>query len=98
MSRHSPSVITLSVDDRATLERRVHAYTASFATVIRAKIVLLAADGEANTQIAQRLDVHVSTVSFWRKRFFTAGLAGLEDRQRSGRPREFAATVVAVRR
>jgi transposase len=95
MTRSSPYMITLSAGDRAILERRVHAYTASFATVIRAKIVLMAADGETNTRIAQRLDVHVSTVGFWRKRFFHDGLAGLEDRQRSGRPRAFAATVVA---
>jgi transposase len=95
MTRRSPFVIVLSAVDRAVLEERVRAYTASFATVVRAKIVLLAADGEANSRIAERLDVGVGMVSMWRKRFFESGLAGLEDRARSGRPRSFAAEVVA---
>ncbi len=95
MTRQSPFVITLSDGDRAVLEERARAYTVSFATVVRAKIVLLAADGVPNTRIAERLDVHVSTVSFWRKRFFESGLAGLEDRERSGRPRSFPPRVVA---
>jgi transposase len=95
MTRRSPYVIALSAADRAVLEERVRAYTASFATVVRAKIVLLAADGEPNTRIAERLDVHVGMVSMWRKRFFESGLPGLADRARSGRPRSFAATVVA---
>jgi transposase len=95
MTRQSPYVIALSVADRGVLEERVRAYTAPFVTVIRAKIVLLAADGEPNTRIAERLDVHIGMVSTWRKRFFESGLAGLEDRPRSGRPRSFAPRVVA---
>jgi transposase len=57
--------------------------------------VLLAADGEPNVRIAERLDVHVGTVGFWRRRYFENGLAGLEDHKRSGRPRSFAPGVVA---
>jgi transposase len=95
MSRRSPYVIELSDAERVGLEERSRAYTAPFAAVIRARIVLLAADGEDNTAIAQRLDVHVSVVSRWRKRFAEAGLDGLEDRHRSGRSRSFPAPVVA---
>jgi len=95
MTRRSPYVITLSAADRAVLEERSRAYSAPFAQVIRAKIVLLGADGECNTTIAERLDVHVGVASRWRKRFAEAGLAGLEDRARSGRPRSFPAPVVA---
>jgi transposase len=62
-------VIRVAASDREVLEERARAYTAPFATVVRAKIVLLAADGESNTRIAERLDVHVGTASFWRKRF-----------------------------
>lgn len=94
MSRSSPFVITLSEADRAELQRRARCYTAH-AEVVRAKAVLLAADGLENTVIAARLDVHVGVVSRWRKRFAEAGLAGLADRKRSGRPRVFAAAVVA---
>ncbi len=57
--------------------------------------MLLAADGQTNAAIAQRLDVHVGVVSRWRQRFCAQGLAGLADCERSGRPRRFAAAVVA---
>ena len=60
MSRRSLFVVELSESDRAVLEQRSRAYTSSFAEVVRARIVLLAADGEPNTAIAARLDVHVS--------------------------------------
>jgi transposase len=95
MSRRSPFVIALSDADRAVLEERARAYTAPFAEVVRAKIVLLAAAGEQNTAIAQRLDVNVDVVSRWRRRFFEKGLDGLKDRKRSGRPRSFPAEVMA---
>ena len=95
MSRCSPFVIVLSDADRKVLEERARAYTLPHAEVVRAKIVLLAADGVANTVIAERLDVHVDVVSRWRKRFCEKGIDGLADRKRSGRPRVFAAEVVA---
>lgn len=95
MSRCSPFVIVLSDVDRKVLEQRARAYTLRYAEVVRAKIVLLAADGVANTVIAERLDVHVDVVSRWRKRFCEKGIDGLADRKRSGRPRVFAAEVVA---
>ena len=95
VSRRSPYVVELSDVDRAVLEERARMYTAPFAVVVRAKIVLLAAAGEPNSGIAARLDVDVDVVSRWRKRFWAEGLAGLKDRKRSGRPRSFAAEVVA---
>lgn len=95
MSRRSPYVVVLSESDRAVLEARSRAYTAPYAQVVRAKIVLLAAQDQPNTVIAQRLDVHVDVVSRWRKRFYEAGLDGLADRPRTGRPRSFSAPVVA---
>jgi transposase len=95
VSRRSPYVIELSDVDRAVLEERARTYTAPFAVVVRAKIVLLAAGGEPNSDIAGRLDVDVGVVSRWRKRYCAEGLAGLKDRKRSGRPRSFPAEVVA---
>lgn len=90
VTRRSPFVIELSVQDRAALEQRARAYTAPHHVVTRAKIVLLAADGWENTAIADRLDAPVQLVSKWRKRFYEAGLDGLNDRPRSGRPRAFS--------
>ena len=95
MSRRSPFVVVLSGADRAVLEASVAGYTAPFWLVQRARIVLLAADDVMNVDIARRLGVDADTVGKWRKRFVTEGLAGLKDRHRSGRPRRFAAEVVA---
>jgi len=95
MSRRSPFVIRLSDADRVVLEQRARCYTAAHAQVIRARIVLLAADGWTNVEIAGQLGVHVDVVARWRKRFWQEGIAGLADRPRSGRPRTFPAEVVA---
>lgn len=89
MTRRSPFVIELSAQDRAVLEQRARAYTAAHHEVVRAKIVLMAADGLENTVIAVRLDIRPQVVSLWRKRFHEEGLNGLRDRPRTGRPRVF---------
>ena len=73
MTGRSPYVIELSAVDRAALQQRARAYTAPHHQVMRAKIVLLAADGLENTVIADRLDVAVQLVSKWRKRFYRGG-------------------------
>ena len=52
-------------------------------------MILLAAEGLANDEIAQRLDSRREVVCLWRKRFFEKRLPGLEEGQRSGRPRAF---------
>ena len=97
MTRRSPYVIELSAVDRAALEQRARAYTAPYHQVMRAKIVLLAADGLENTVIADRLDVAVAgLVSKWRKRFYAEGLDGLEDRPRTGRPPAFPPVAVVT--
>jgi transposase len=54
----------------------------------RARIVLLAAQGVSNTEIASRVGVSRPTVIDWRARYQRSGMAGLEDGPRSGRPRE----------
>src|SRR5260221_10401453 len=95
MCRSSPFVITLPDADRAELERRARCYTLPHAGVVRAKIVLLAAGGLENRQIAARLDVHVNVVSRLRCRFAREGLGGLGDPRRPGRPRGFPPAVVA---
>ena len=59
---------------------------------LRAQIVLAAAAGSNNAAIAAQVGVHVDTVRKWRRRFAVAGLAGLKDAPRSGRPPVFTAT------
>lgn len=90
MSRQSPFVIVLDDEDRWQLEWFVRRRTAEQRMVIRARIVLAAADGEENASIAERLEVALNTVIKWRKRFFMEGVDGLADRKRSGRPRIFS--------
>ena len=64
-------------------------YTSPYRDVLRARIVLYAAQGLSNDQIAARLDTPRQIVSKWRKRFFEQRLAGLEERPRQGRPGRF---------
>jgi len=52
-------------------------------------MILLAAEGWSNDEIAISLSVGRDVVSLWRKRFFQQGLSGLEERPRPGRPRVF---------
>ena len=91
MSRRSPFLIVLSDEDRYRLVSLTRKQTAERRMVVRARIVLAAADGEENVGIAERLEVALHTVIKWRKRFFEEGIDGLADRKRSGRPRTFPA-------
>jgi len=88
--RKSPYQIVLSAEQRQRLEQMARSYTSPYWQVVRAKLVLLAASGLENKEIAARLDLPRQVVSKWRKRFFEEGLAGLEDRPRRGRPRAFS--------
>ena len=73
----SPFEIVLSDEERAELERRVACYTLPFKVVQRAKMILFAADGLGNAEIARRLETAAEVVGRWRKRFFEQRLAGL---------------------
>jgi len=90
MSRRSPFLIELTPEERSELERRARRQTATRREVFRAQVVVLAADGLRNDEIAERLGTVRTTVSRWRKRFFEQRDAGLADRPRSGRPRTFS--------
>jgi transposase len=91
----SPYVVSLTVEQRSELENLSRRATMPYRQVVRARIVLAAADGESNASIARRLMVCVDAVRVWRKRFCAHGIGGLVDQPRSGRPRIFPATAVA---
>jgi len=87
MPRISPYLIRLSPAEARELKRRAARYTLPYFMVQRAKMILLAAQGWDNKDIALRIDARREVVSMWRKRFFEKRLAGLEERPRPGRPR-----------
>jgi transposase len=82
-----PLAIELTDQERAQLQARTRRRTSAQALAMRSRIVLLAADGLNNTEIAARLDLAVSSVRKWRKRFVEQRLDGLTDEPRPGRPR-----------
>ena len=89
MPRKSPHTILVTEEERQHLQHAADRYTSPYCDVIRARIVLLAAQGIPNHEIGRRLDLPRQVVSKWRKRFFHERLDGLRDRPRGGRPGVF---------
>jgi transposase len=90
LPRSSPFHIVLTSEEQEKLETQARKYTSPYRDIIRAKIVLLAAQGLSNDVIAVRLDTPRQVVSKWRKRFAVARLPGLEEQPRGGRPALFS--------
>src|SRR5439155_14419372 len=78
--------IALDAATRSTLNGWVQASSTPQAQVLRSRIVLQAAAGLSNQQIAVGLQIPEVTVGKWRRSFVALGLDGLRDAPRSGRP------------
>lgn len=89
MPRKSPYRIQLSPLEARELSRRAAKYTLPYYQVIRAKMILLAAEDLGNEEIAALLGTRPEIVSRWRKRFFEERLPGLDEQSRPGRPWAF---------
>jgi Helix-turn-helix domain len=89
MARPTQHRIELVERERVELTRRARAEKLPFQDVQRARIVLYAAEGMPDTEIAGRLDTTARIVGKWRRRFFHDRLEGLKDKPRAGRPRRF---------
>src|SRR6266487_4896470 len=86
--RGRPTVqITLTDDERETLERWARRRTSSQALALRCRIVLACAEGLSNVAAGEQLGVHATTVAKWRTRFAASRLEGLADEPRPGVPR-----------
>ncbi len=84
-----PVPLTLSDEERRTLQAIVRRRSAGQALVQRARIVLACAEpGATNTGVARALQVSRPSVTTWRARFLAHRLDGLVDRPRSGAPRQ----------
>jgi transposase len=90
LPRSSPFRIVLTSKEQEKLEARSRKYTLPYRDVIRAKVILFAAQGLSNDVIATRLDTPRQIVSKWRKRFALMRLPGLEEQPRGGRPALFS--------
>ena len=89
MPRKSSFGIELSASEIGELRRCANKYTLPYFEVVRAKMILMAATGMGNDEIAVRLDTRREVASQRRKRFFKDRLAGLQEMTRPGRPRVF---------
>jgi len=87
-------VRAVSDEERTELQRRAQARTEPARVVERARLVWSVAQGERAPAVARRLGVVAATVRLWVKRFNAAGLAGLDDQPRSGRPERYTPTEV----
>jgi hypothetical protein len=82
--------------DKSKLRSWVRASGIRAGLALPARIVLLAGEGLSNTEIATRVGVSRPTVLHWRDRYAQGGLAALQDRKRSGRPRRVDEAQVVV--
>ncbi len=77
--------IELTTEEASALQKTARSSCASVREVLRARIVLAAAVGRQNREIASELGVNGNTVKLWRARFAASRLAGLQDRPGRGR-------------
>jgi transposase len=97
MANRPAPALMLREGDRKRLVALTRASSGSAGLAQRARIVLLAAEGESNTAIAGKVGVSRPTVIGWRERYQARGIAGLDDEPRSGRPRRIdRAQVIAA--
>jgi transposase len=84
------SPVELSAAERAQLESWTRRRMSAQALALRSRIVLLAAEGLNNVQIARQLGIQRNTVAKWRSRFLEHRLDGLTDEPRPGQPRKIS--------
>lgn len=85
MPRVAPAIL-LDSETQSTLNRWSQAASTPQSLALRSRIVLRAAAGQSNQQIASGLKLPEVTVGKWRRSFVARGLEGLQDAPRSGRP------------
>jgi len=87
MANHTAPALLLRVGDQQKLQRLVRSTTVPSGLAARARVVLLAAEGLANYEIAASVGMSRPTVNRWRARYAERGIDGLADEQRPGRPK-----------
>ena len=87
--------LQLSDEVKKQLETMANSRSLPYSQVRRAQIILMSAQGLTNTKIAQKVDLSISMVGTWRKRFIDQGLMGLYDQPKAGAPRTISDEQVA---
>jgi hypothetical protein len=82
--------VVLDREQRIVLEEIAHAMTYPYRDVIRARTILMLADGVAQAEVSRRVGLRRRIVRKWAVRFVDRGLLGLNDAPRSGRPPRFS--------
>jgi len=88
--------IILTKEEHEQLKSMVNSRSLSHSLVNRARIVLMAAEGQPNLAIAKEVGLSGQMVCKWRQRYLQQGLSGLHDELRPGRPRSISDEKVAV--
>ena len=81
--------IVLADSDRLTLKSWAAAGSTEQRLAFRARVILGLAEGLSAAEVAERCDTRLATISKWRGRFSKAGLQGLADAPRSGKPASY---------
>ena len=87
--------VLLSEEESLQLKAIANSRSLPHSLVVRARVVLMAADGMSNTAIAEKLDLSQQSVCLWRKRYLEHGIQGLHDELKPGRPRTISDERVA---
>jgi transposase len=82
--------LTATPEQREVLERWCRRRKTAAGLAMRSRIVLAAAEGLSNQEVAERVGCNPATVTKWRGRFIERGLVGLSDEYRPGRPRSIS--------
>lgn len=88
--------IVLTQEERSTLQTIARSTALEHRSVIRAKLVLLLAEGHTLSEVGRQVGLERRIVRKWAHRFVRKRLKGLEDLPRSGRPARFSPRSGAV--
>ena len=88
--------IELPEEERAHLQTVAGSHSLPYSLVVRARLVLMWADGVDNHTIGGKLSLSAQSVSKWRQRYLRYGIQGLHDELRPGRPRSISDDKVAT--
>jgi hypothetical protein len=82
--------VVLDREQRMVLEEIARTMTYPYRDVMRARTIVLLADGVPQAEVARRVGLRRRIVRKWAERFVDRGLLGLNDAPRSGRPPRFS--------